>query len=241
MSDFFVKDGNEPFVLFSITHILTLAVIIAICIGMYLFRKQLKRGLTNKISRYGLAASLLVSEVSLIWWFHFIGEWSIRYSLPLHLSSLSLFLSSILLITRSNRLFEFTYFVGVGSAVLAMFTPDIQAYSFPHFRYVHFFISHGGIAIANMFMVLVEGYRPTFKSIFKAFLYVNGYALFIFIVNVVVNGNYMYMMRKPATPSVFEYLGPWPFYIIPLEIFTFVMFLLLYAPFYSQKIKEQIS
>ncbi|WP_163536392.1 TIGR02206 family membrane protein [Gracilibacillus sp. YIM 98692] len=235
MSDLFVKDGSEPFVLFSVTHILTLAVIIAICIGMYFFRKRLRRGLTNRLFRYGLAAGLLISEASLIWWLHFIGEWSIQYSLPLHLSSLSLFLSSILLLTRSYRLFEFTYFVGVGSAVQAMLTPDIQAYAFPHFRYVHFFLSHGGIAIANIFMVLVEGYRPRFQSIFKALLYVNVYALFIFIVNVVINSNYMYMMRKPTIPSIFDYLGPWPFYIIPLEIFTFVMFLLLYAPFYIRK------
>ncbi|MCP8615242.1 YwaF family protein [Salirhabdus salicampi] len=238
MSDLFVKDGSEPFVLFSSTHILTMAVILALCIGMYLFRKQLKRGLPNKIFRFGMATILIISEISLIWWLLTVGDWSLQYSLPLHLSSLSLFLSSILLITRNYRLFEFTYFVGIGSAFQVMLTPDIQAYTFPHFRYIHFFVSHGGIAIANLFMVLVEGYRPTFKSIFKAFLYVNCYSLFIFIVNVVIDGNYMYIMRKPMNPSVFDYLGPWPYYIIPLEIITLATFLLLYVPFYIRKIRD---
>ncbi|MBB6451630.1 putative integral membrane protein (TIGR02206 family) [Salirhabdus euzebyi] len=240
MRDLFLKEGSEPFVLFSVTHILTLVVIIAICVGMYLFRKRLRLGYTNRLVRYGLAATLLISEVSLQWWLYYIGDWSFRYSLPLHLSSLSLFLSSILLMTRSYRLFEFTYFVGLGSALQAMITPDIQAYTFPHFRYVHFFISHGGIAIANMFMVLVEGFRPSFHSVFRAFLYVNAYTLFIFLVNVMIDGNYMYIMRKPANPSIFDYLGPWPFYIIPLEIIALVTFFILYLPFYIlKKLREE--
>ncbi|MBM7571029.1 TIGR02206 family membrane protein [Aquibacillus albus] len=235
MYEWFVKDGNNPFILFSLTHILTLLFIIAICIGIYFFRTQLKKAFPNKIVRYSLAAMLIVSEISLIWWLNYIGTWSFRYSLPLHLSSISLLLSSVLLITRSYRLFEFTYFVGLGSALQAMVTPDIQAYTFPHFRYVHFFISHGGIVIANMFMVFVEGFRPTFKSIFKAFLYLNVYALLIFMVNIIMNSNYMYIMKKPANPSIIDYLGPWPFYIIPLEVIALATFWLLYIPFYIEK------
>ncbi|WP_226035101.1 YwaF family protein [Aquibacillus saliphilus] len=238
MSALFVKDGSEPFVLFSITHLLTLVIILALSFGIYFFRKQLRYGLTNKVFRYSLASVLFLSEVSLIWWQNYIGTWSIRYSLPLHLSSISLLLSGLLLITKNYRLFEFTYFAGIGSAIQAMVTPDIHAYTFPHFRYVHFFISHGGIVIANMFMIFVTGYRPTFKSIFKAILYLNGYALLIFIVNSAINGNYMYIMKKPINPSVFDYLGSWPFYIISLEIIALITFSLLYLPFYLVKIKK---
>lgn len=232
MKDLFKPDGNEPFILFSATHITTLTSLIIICFTIYLLRRQLRQETVNRLTRYSLAAILLASEASLIWWLNYIDTWAIEHSLPLHLSSLSLILSSVLLLTRSYRLFEFTYFVGLGSALQAMITPDIQAYTFPHFRYVHFFISHGGIVIANIYMVFVEEFSPTFKSVIKAFLYVNGYALFIFFVNTVLNGNYMYIMRKPVNPSVFDYLGPWPFYIIPLELITMGTFLFLYAPFY---------
>ncbi|MRH43462.1 TIGR02206 family membrane protein [Aquibacillus halophilus] len=235
MSDLFIKDGSEPFVLFSHTHLFTLVVILVICIGMYFFREQLRQRLTNKIFRYSLAIILLFSEISLIWWQSHIGTWTVRYSLPLHLSSISLLLSSVLLLTRNYKLFEFTYFAGIGSAIQAMITPDIHAYTFPHFRYVHFFISHGGIVIANMFMVFVEGYRPTFKSIFKAVLYLNGYAALIFIINKAIDGNYMYIMRKPINPSIFDYLGPWPTYILLLEVIALVTFFLLYSPFFFAK------
>ncbi|WP_163099855.1 TIGR02206 family membrane protein [Peribacillus alkalitolerans] len=235
MRDLFIEDGNKPFILFSLTHLLTLTIIFAVCIGMYIFRRQLKRESTNKIVRYSLATILLFSEISLNWWLIRIDDWSIQYSLPLHLSSLSLLLSSLLLIVRSKKLFEFTYFVGLGSAIQAMITPDLQEYTFPHFRYVHFFISHGGIVIANIYMVVIEGFRPTFKSIFKALIYLNGYALLIFLLNYLIEGNYMYIMRKPINPSVLDYLGPWPFYIIPLEIIAFLTFLVLYVPFYFIK------
>ncbi|MFE8700674.1 TIGR02206 family membrane protein [Cytobacillus sp. FJAT-54145] len=232
MIDLIKPDGNAPFILFSATHITTLTILLIICFTIYLFRSQLRQNVVNRLTRYSLATILLASEASLIWWLNYIDTWAIEHSLPLHLSSLSLLLSSVLLLTRSYRLFEFTYFVGLGSALQAMITPDIQAYTFPHFRYVHFFISHGGIVVANIFMVFVEEFSPTFKSVIKAFFYVNGYALFIFFVNIVLNGNYMYTMRKPANPSVFDYLGPWPFYMIPLELITIGTFLFLYAPFY---------
>ncbi|MBO9131188.1 TIGR02206 family membrane protein [Bacillus sp. 165] len=239
MSDLFIQDGSQPFILFSLTHLLTLFVIIAVCFGMYIMRKQLKKDLLNKIFRYSLAVTLLFSEISLMWWLNYIGVWSIQDSLPLHLSSLSLLLSSLLLITRNYKLFEFTYFVGVGSALQAMITPDLHAYTFPHFRYVHFFISHGGIVVANLFIVFVEGFRPSLKSVFKAFLYLNSYTVFIFIINLLLQGNYMYIMRKPVNPSILDYLGPWPIYIIPLEVITLATFLLLYIPFYFVKFKQE--
>ncbi|RSK27641.1 TIGR02206 family membrane protein [Bacillus sp. HMF5848] len=240
MKELIIQDGNKPFILFSLTHLLTLAFFVLVCVGMYIFRQQLQQKVTNSIFRYSLATILIISEISLAWWLHYIGMWSVMNSLPLHLSSLSLVLSTVLLLTRSYNLFEFTYFVGVGSAIQAMITPDLQAYTFPHFRYVHFFISHGGILIANLFIVIVEGFYPTFKSIVRAFLYLNVYTAIIFLVNLAINGNYMYIMKKPVNPSILDYLGPWPYYIFSLELIALATFFMLYVPFYILKRNKQL-
>jgi hypothetical integral membrane protein (TIGR02206 family) len=231
MERYFQADGEDVFILFSLTHWMTLLVLVGIIVLIFLFRKVLRKPPLNTIVRSGLAAVLIISEISLHVWLWHIGEWTIQYSLPFHLSSISILLSAALLLTKSYSLFEFTYFAGVGSALQAMLTPDISAYTFPHFRYVHFFISHGGIVVANMFIVFVEKYRPTAKSVWKAFLYLNLYTFFVFLLNYFIEGNYMYISEKPVNPSILDYLGPWPLYMLPLEVIAVITFLILYVPF----------
>lgn len=239
MERYFQADGGDVFILFSLTHWMTLLVLVGIIFLIFLFRRVLRKPTLNTFVRSVLAAILILSEISLHAWLWSIGEWTIQYSLPFHLSSISILLSAALLLTKSFSLFEFTCFAGVGSALQAMLTPDISVYTFPHFRYVHFFISHGGIVVANMFIVFVEKYRPTAKSVWKAFLYLNLYTFFVFLLNYLIEGNYMYISEKPVNPSMLDYLGPWPLYLIPLEVIAIATFVLLYLPFWFCKKYEK--
>jgi hypothetical integral membrane protein (TIGR02206 family) len=239
MERYFQADGGDVFILFSLTHWMTLLVLLGIIVLIFLFRRVLREQPLNAIVRSGLAAILIISEISLHAWLWSIEEWTIQYSLPFHLSSISILLSAALLLTKNYSLFEFTYFAGVGSALQAMLTPDISSYTFPHFRYVHFFISHGGIVVANMFIVIVEKYRPTAKSVWKAFLYLNLYTFFVFLLNYLIEGNYMYISEKPTNPSILDFLGPWPLYLMPLEMIAITTFIFLYLPFGFIDIVEQ--
>ncbi|NDI36013.1 TIGR02206 family membrane protein [Chengkuizengella sediminis] len=241
MLSFIQSDGESQFVLFSLEHLFSLFVVIVIILGIYWYRSDLQRPIPNTISRGLLIIVLIVSDISLHAWLWWVDEWGFRNALPLHLSSISLLLAALLLWFKSYRLFEFTYFVGVGSALQAMITPDISLYTFPHFRYIQFFIAHGGIVVANLFMVFVEGFRPTWKSLWRAFFYLNLYTLFIFIFNIMIGSNYMYVSKKPINPSIIDYLGPWPWYIIPLEIIALVTFFILYLPFWFTEKKKHMQ
>jgi hypothetical integral membrane protein (TIGR02206 family) len=235
MIQFFESGEENVFQLFSSVHLFTLAVFLFTIVLLFLFRKPLRKPGINQAARIGLFVILIVSEISLQAWLWWSGHWAYQYSLPLHLSSISLILSAVLLLTKRFGLFEFTFFVGVGSALQAMLTPDISFYTFPHYRYIHFFVSHGGTVIANLFMVFVHGYRPTGKSIWKAFLWLNAYTFVIFIVNFLLEGNYMYISEKPVNPSMIDYLGPWPWYILSLEAIALITFVICYIPFWVKK------
>jgi hypothetical integral membrane protein (TIGR02206 family) len=221
----------DPFVLFSIEHILTIVLVVLLCAGVVFSRKSLRKENLRNPLRYGLAAILICSELSYHTWQIYYGEWNISYSLPLHLSSVSLIFSVIMLLTKNEKVFAFVFFAGIGSALQAMVTPVIDGYSFPHFRYIHFYVAHGGVVIACTYMIAVEKYRPTIKSLWRSFLYLNVYTLFIFFVNLLVDGNYMFVMQKPPTASILDILGPWPWYILPLEIITLISFFILWVPF----------
>jgi len=59
----------------------------------------------------------------------------------------------------------------------------------------------------------------------------NLYMLVVFGINKLVDGNYMFIMHKPETPSLIDVLGPWPWYILSLEAIGLIICFLLYLPF----------
>jgi hypothetical integral membrane protein (TIGR02206 family) len=68
--------------------------------------------------------------------------------LPLQICSLMVWVSGIMLVTRSFKIYEFAYFLGIGGGLQALATPDLGIYGFPHFRFFQTFLSHGLIVAA---------------------------------------------------------------------------------------------
>ncbi|WP_035297529.1 TIGR02206 family membrane protein [Brevibacillus thermoruber] len=221
---------GEPFRLFSVPHLAALGLLCCAALILYLSRARWRKRAANRVLRLSLAALLLATELSFQWWHVLTGSWSAAYTLPLQLCSVSLLLSVLMLVRKSYRLYEITYFTGLGGAGQALLTPDLF-YPFPHFRFFHFFIAHAAIILACLHMTWVEQYRPTHRSLWKAMGFLNLLLPVVVVVNLVTGGNYMFLSQKPANPSLLDYLGPYPWYILSLEAVALVLFYLLYLPF----------
>ncbi|WP_191275135.1 YwaF family protein [Neobacillus kokaensis] len=227
----------DSFRLFSMEHLVTIAIIIILCILPFVTRNQYKKDGKRRLFRFPLAFLLLISDVLQHLWLVEENAWSIKRDLPLHLSDLVVILAIIMLLTKSNKLFQFMYFAGIGSSIQAILTPNLGRYSFPHFQYIEFFISHGGVILACMFMIAAFNYRPTIRALWVTVLIVNLYAACVFFLNKLLGSNYLYIMKKPKTPSLLDYLGPWPWYLLSMEIVMIVSFYILYIPFW-RKIRD---
>ncbi|GAE36928.1 YwaF family protein [Halalkalibacter akibai] len=213
----------------SIDHLLVLFIFIVFVFSLYLFRSSIKDPI-----RWLLIGLLAGSEISLIVWSLAVGQWDIRFNLPLQLCTISLYFCLVMLITRNYFIFEVVYFFGLAGALQAMLTPDLF-YTFPHFRFFHFFIAHIAIILAILlYMVWVEEFSVSMKSVFKSMIVLNILAMIAFIANLMTGANYMFLARKPANPSILDYLGPYPWYILSLELLALIMFILLYLPFRKQ-------
>ncbi len=232
---------NNPFSFFSQHHINALLFLFGVYILIFIFRKKLRNPKIDIKMRYIIAVALILQEVSLTIWRLYNGDWHLGTSLPLHLCGVSIVLSAIMLINKNYTLFEINYFWGLGGAIQALLTPDIGIYGFPHYRFFQFFTSHGLIIVAVLYMVFVQKYSPTHKSIWKVFRITLIYTGFIAIFNLIFKGNYLFICWKPENGSIMDVMGPWPWYIIPLAIVAIISFYIWYAPFairqYSKKLK----
>ena len=221
---------RDDAVFFSTAHITVFIFFIFLAAWLYLHRN--KDYVKNV--RWLLFGILVVSEISLQIWSIAIGQWTIQSYLPLHLSNLSLYLCAFMLLTRSYKIFEVLYFFGIAGVLQALLTPDLF-YTFPHYRFFHFFGAHIAILLGILYMIWVCKYTVTLKSAVKSFVFINIIAFFVFWINQLIGSNYMFLAEKPSGPSLLDYLGPFPLYILSLELIAVVLFFLLYLPFYFSK------
>ncbi len=196
---------------------------------------------SRSLLRWTLALILWTNESAWHIWKIANGQWTVQSMLPLQICSLMVWVSGIMLVTRNYKIYEFAYFLGIGGGLQALATPDLGIYGFPHFRFFQTFLSHGLIVTAPIYMTVVEGFRPTWKSMLKAALWTNVYALVIYFVNNVLGSNYLMVNAKPGVPSPLDLLPEWPWYILWMEGIGVITFLLLYAPFIFKDLKARKS
>ncbi|MFD0828891.1 YwaF family protein [Neobacillus sp. M.A.Huq-85] len=238
---FQIPSKLDSFRLFSVQHLLTIGIIFVLCFLLFVMRKELKKNRNQRIFRFSLAILLVASDVSYHLWLIKEHAWSIRRDLPLHLSDLVVILAVVMLLLRSYKLFQFMYFAALGSSIQALLTPSLDRFSFPHFRYIEFFVSHGGVVLACLFMVAAFHYRPTIFSMWVTILLVNLYAICVFVLNKLLGANYLYIMKKPESASLLDYLGPWPWYLLSLELVMILSFYILYSPFWIKRRYQHTS
>jgi len=241
MGQYFVKDyTGEPFHLFGRGHLIALAIIILINLSFIWLRKSENQKLKDRV-RYLIVAILVISEGSWHIWNLAIGEWTIQTHLPFHLCAVLVWTSIIMLLTQNYTIYEFAYFLGIAGASQALLTPEAGIYGFPHFRIFQTLAAHGAIVTAAIFMTVVEGYRPHWSSFKRVFLWTNIYMILVTGINVLIGSNYLYTLHKPPTASLLDVFGPWPWYLLTMELVALVLCTFLYLPFAIKDWKQPIT
>jgi hypothetical integral membrane protein (TIGR02206 family) len=231
MEQYFTKDyTGAPFVLFAAPHLIAMGIIAAVCLSLLHFRRVWDENARRRF-RYGLAIFLGIAELSWHAWSAYAGLWTFQTNLPLHLCSIFIWLSVIMLVTKNYPIYEMAYFLGIGGAIQAVITPDAGIYGLPHFRAIQTLAAHGGIVLAALYMTWVEGFRPTWKSFKTVVIWTNVYMVIVFFINLALKSNYMFIAHKPDFPSLLDLLAPWPWYILELEVIALAICFVLYLPF----------
>lgn len=224
MLTFFSSIPNEPkFNIMSLSHIIPLVILIALIILLVNNRESIRKYKNEKYIRYGLAATLIISDLSIYIWRFSTDTFTIKSSLPFHLCTITAYLLAYILVTKNEKLFKYVFYAGLAGAIMALGYPDFGRFNFTQYRYYEYFIIHLALVVGLLYMVLVHRFIPRKDSLVKSIIAVHIYAIvFIIPFNYLTGGTYMMLVNTPQ--GVQNLVGAWPGNIFILE---FLMLLLL--------------
>ena len=213
---------------FSTEHLVALGVLSCLCGLVGWSAKRISPAQADVLGRI-LGISLVGYVVTVYLERAVAGELRWEDSLPLELCHWVL-LACIVALFWPNRLaFEIAYFWGLGGTLQAVVTPDLGQ-GFPSWNFIQFFWAHGTILLAIVYLAAARDLRPDGGSVRRMFLAVNFYALVVGSLDLVFGWNYGYLRHPPLQPSLIDYLGPWPWYILSLEGVALLSFIILDLP-----------
>ncbi len=222
---------NENFVLFGQQHLGAIAT--AIILGGALIAWAKYRATTKQQIQLGKAMSLVLSLTIIVWTSIrlALGKFDPLGDLPLALCNLTALLMPLLMFSRRYTIYEVFYFWVLAGTVQAIITPDMQC-AFPHHTYIKYWTVHLGLVICVLYATIIFNMRPTWHSLWRAFLWLQAYILLAFVANALIGANYGYLNQKPQVASLADYFGDWPWYIFVSELLALPLFALTYLPFW---------
>jgi hypothetical integral membrane protein (TIGR02206 family) len=217
-----------PFRPFGPAHLAILAAVVAAAAALAALARW--RPVAARPIQLGLAGAL--AAIELAWYANIVALGRVRppHGLPLELCNVVALLAIYVLLRPRPWALELLYYLGIAGSGMALLTPNVGA-PLSAFTVAAFFLTHGGVVAAALFLVWSGALRPRPRSWLTAFLVVNGYAAAVGLFDLASGTNYMFLCRKPEAPTLLDVLGPWPVYIMAGEGVALVLFAALYAPF----------
>jgi hypothetical integral membrane protein (TIGR02206 family) len=162
---------------------------------------------------------------------HSFGAVSWKQVLPLQLCDWAMVVVIVALWTHRRSWFEVAYFWGIGGTVQAVLTPDL-GYGFPDFRFFSFFISHCGVIVGVVFIMLMHHLRPRPFAIVRVFAWTELYFLITLAADALTGVNYGFLLHKPEAKTLLNLLSDSrPLYLLEMHLLALAFFALLYLPF----------
>ena len=215
--------------LLSAEHLTTLAVI-ALFIAALVTSARLRPGAWTVVARRLLAIVIIANECG--WWVWLAGQhtWSASYALPLQLCDVVAFVAAAALWFQRPLLVELTYFWGLAGTANGLVSPDVPDH-FPSYLFVQYFIAHGAIVAAALFLVVGMRITPRHGAVARVLVFTLALVVLDAGANLVTGGNYMYLRHTPAVANLLDLMGPWPWYIVSAACLAVVLFVALDLPF----------
>lgn len=227
------------FHLFGISHWTALAATVLGAVGMV--RLHRSPAVAENVKRrvdLALAAVLVLAVAAdpVLTWLRYRADPALasqlirENSLPFYLCDVVAVVLAAALITRRQRLAEVGYLWGLAGTAQGLITPAL-GFDWTSPEYFAFFAEHGGVPIAAVTLVWGLGLRPRKGCLLRGIGWSWVYMAVVGLLNFPLNTNYGFLRHKPDVASLFDSMGPSPWYLLTLQLIAFSLYALFLLPF----------
>ncbi|MFA5007022.1 MAG: TIGR02206 family membrane protein [Candidatus Izemoplasmatales bacterium] len=227
---FLFDERYATFEMFSLSHLVPVVMTIAAVVLIAVFRRRLSAmPRFDRNFRIVLAVTTVTLELVFNFWAIVRGGgWSVF--LPFGLCTLSMYLTAIALLSRSDRLAKVIYPWAVSGALLSLLVADV-AYDFPHFRYFHYFGNHAMFLVANVYMQATAKTRFSYRDLLRSSGILLMIAVPMYFLNRAWGTNHMFLAELPhEVDFLFYWIGS-PGWVFLFGFAIFILFHLVSLPF----------
>lgn len=239
---------SRAFETFGLPHCAAMAVTVIAAIGMVRLNRSPNVSAESKHRANVILGVILIIAVTLdpiLTWLRYNDQAAVaprlvrETALPLYLCDVVSLVLAYALITRRQRFAEMGYLWGIAGTVQGLITPTLY-FSWDTPEYYAFFAQHGGVPVAALALALGTPLSPQRGAFQRAVFWSWVYIVVVYVLNRLLSANYGFLNAKPAVGTLFDYMGPYPWYLITLQFVAFTFYFLLLLPFRRENNLEQI-
>ncbi|MBT8218491.1 MAG: TIGR02206 family membrane protein [Bacteroidia bacterium] len=223
---------NQDFVLFGQQHLAALVTMILLAVFLPLAAKKILNRPQQLLLSRGMAVVISLSALMYVFIRMWLGDFEYKTDLPLDICNMVAVLLPVLMWKPSFRVHEILYFWILAGTIQAIITPHLFN-GFPNYIFIKYWFVHAGLVVFAIYVTFVFDLKPNIRSLWKSFIALQVYIVFILGVNLILGSNYVYVLGKPPTSSVLDYFGPWPYYILVGEFIALALFFIVYLPIWK--------
>jgi hypothetical integral membrane protein (TIGR02206 family) len=223
---FSFSDTGHTFHLYSLQHLLaTLFFAILPCLLIIFYKKKLAAWKYEKNLRISIGIFGLFLDFFQYSWYLFSGgsnDW--REIIPTTLCGLSIYLSSIAMITLNRRISSWVYYLSFGAFFSFLFADVSHGYD--RFRFYGFFVIHGLILLNTVYLRAIHRVKADRKALKDTSLLLLPILILSFFLNHVFDMNFFYM-SFPLFPDFPIYQGLYDFHPYAFSAAVFISYYML--------------
>ena len=224
--------------MFGWLHILVLVLAAGSIVGLYYLRSYLRRPLPGRIFRYTIGSLGLLAELAFELWLQSAGEFRWVNAIPLGLCHIMNYTTAIALLFDLDRVIKVVLPWAFVGATLSFVVVDMgAAYTFPHFRFFHYFGNHWLFLVGNLFYLFTGRFTYRYPDLLRSTAWLGALAAVVLTIDLATDTNNMFLREWPVELDFVNRIFPFPLNTLLLILGIFAMFNIFYLIFVAGRTK----
>jgi len=213
---------------FGLMHLVWLAVFLAVTVANCIWYRRLGEVGKNRWKKT-VAILLLADELFKVVMLIIGGRYTPDY-LPLHLCSINIFLIAFHAWKPTKTIAGYLYMVGIPGAMAALLFPSWTSLPLGNFMHIHSFTVHILLALYPIVLATAGELQPRARNIPKYLLFLICMAAPIYLINLLLNTNFMFLMYAEPGNPLYLFEGLWGSHLYGFPVIILGVLLVMFVP-----------